>query len=159
MYRFFRENFMTTRYLSTLCAGCFMVVFVVPSAASSPLEKEGSKQQVAEFDHAEPIITRSMRVIFDPETGEIISIPFRGSGETLPAPLSKALTRSTEGLQVFGLEAGGGGVHLDGRYQHVLMVRVKPDGSFETFCTNHPHEAENFLKGTAAGTKPASRNK
>jgi hypothetical protein len=85
-------------------------------------------------------------VVYDPETGEIISVPIREPG-VLSAPLAKALTRSAEGLQVFELENGGMGVHLGGRYQHALMVRVKPDGSFETVCTNHEHVAEKFMRG------------
>jgi hypothetical protein len=27
------------------------------------------------------------------------------------------------------------------------MVRAKPDGSYETVCTNHEHVAEKFMRG------------
>ena len=157
MNKLFRKKVTTIRKLSALCAVCFMVVLAVPSAASSPSEEEGFKRQVPEVGNAEPVTTKTMRVIFDRETGEIISVPIRETGGLL-APLAKALIRSTEGLQIFELENGGAGVHLDGRYQHVLMVRVQPDGSLETVCTNHAHEVEDFFKGTTTGAKPASRD-
>ena len=159
MYKLFREKVTTIRNLSVLCAVCFMAALALPSAASSPAEEEeGPKLQAPEVGSAEPVTTKAMRVVYDPETGEIISVPLRENG-VLSAPLTKALTRSTEGLQIFELENGGGGVHLDGRFQHALMVRVKPDGSLETVCTSHSHEAENFLKGRTAGAKPAPRDK
>ena len=104
-------------------------------------------------------MTKSIRVIYDPETGEIISVPLRESSEILSGPLAKALTRSTEGLQVFEVSNGGNGVHLDGRFQHALMVRVRPDGSLETVCTSHSHAAETFLKAKSAGANTAPRGK
>jgi hypothetical protein len=136
-----------------------IVAFSLPVAAASTDEEEGPERRAPEVGRAQPVATKAIRVIYDPETGEIISVPLRESGETLSIPLTKALTRSTEGLQVFEISDGGAGVHLDGRFQHALMVRVKPDGSLETVCTNHSHEAEKFLKGTTSGAKSTSRDK
>ncbi len=148
----------TPRFLRLLCVACFVAIFAAPVAAGSPDETEGPQRQASEAPNAETAVTKAIRVIYDPETGEIISVPFRKT-DVLSAPLAKALTRSAEGLQVFELPNGGTGVHLDGRYQHVLMVRVMPDGSFETVCANHPHEVEAFIKSTSAGTKPEPRDK
>jgi len=152
------DQMISSRALSILGAICLMAAVALPVAASSPGEEVQPDGQASEAPTAEANTTRAMRVIYDPETGEILSVPFRESG-VLTAPLSKALTRSTEGLQVFQLTNGGTGVHLDGRFRHVLMVRVKADGSLETMCTNHSHEAEKFLQGKPAGAKSAPQDK
>ena len=154
----FREKITTICNLSVLCALSLMMATALPVAASSQDDEEGPKRQVPEAGRAEAVATKAIRVVYDPETGEIISIPFRET-EILSAPLAKALSPSTEGLRVFELANGGKGVHLDGRFQHAFMVRVKPDGSLETLCTNHSHEAENFLKGKTAGAEPAPRDR
>ena len=152
------DQMISSRVLSVLCAMCLMAAAALPVAAATPGEEEQPGRQASEAPTAEAVTTKAIRVIYDPETGEIISVPFRETG-TLSVPLAKALTRSTEDLQVFELKSGGMGVHLGGRYQHALMVRVKADGSLETFCTNHSHEAEKFLQGKPAGAKSASRDK
>jgi len=152
------DQMISSRVLSILCAICLMAAVAVPVAASSPGEEEKPETQAPEASAEAAVSPKTMRVIYDPETGEIISVPFRET-VVLSAPLSKALTRSTEGLQVFQLTNGGTGVHLDGRFQHALMVRVKADGSVETTCTNHPHDAEDFLHGKTAAAKPAPRDK
>jgi len=152
------DQMISSRVLSILCAICLMAAVAVPVAASSPGEEKRPERQASGAPTAEASTTRAIRVIYDPETGEIISVPFQET-VVLSAPLSKALTRSTEGLQVFELANGGKGVHLDGRFQHALMIRVKADGSLETVCTNHPHEAGDFLHGKTAAVKPAPRDK
>jgi len=144
--------------IRTLCVAFLMAAFAVPAAATSPGENGELKRRASEAGGAESVATKAIRVVVDPETGEIISVPFRET-EVLSAPLAKALSRSTEGLVVFDLPNGGKGVHLNGRFQHALMVRVKSDGSLETVCTNHSHEAEDFLHGKTAGVKPAPRDK
>ena len=144
--------------IRTLCVAFLMAAFAVPVAATSPDEKGETKRQGSETASAESVAPNAIRVIVDPGTGEIISVPFRET-DVLSAPLAKALTRSTEGLRVFELSNGGMGVHLDGRFQHALMVRVKPDGSLETVCTNHSHEAEDFIHGKSAGADVEPRDK
>ena len=146
------------RIFQVVLTACWMAAFAVPVAATSPDEKGEPKRQVPEEASVESVPPNAIRVIVDPETGEIISVPFRET-EVLSAPLAKALTRSIEGLRVFELENGGKGVHLDGRFQHALVVRVKPDGSLETVCTNHLHAAEKFLQGKSAGADAAPRDK
>lgn len=128
------DQMISSRALSILGAICLMAAVALPVAASTPGEEEQPDGQASEAPAAEANTTRVMRVIYDPETGEVISVPFRDT-EILSAPLAKALTRSAEGLQVFELANGGKGVYLDGRYRHALMVRVKADGSLETVCT------------------------
>ena len=158
MIRFIREKITSIRYLPVLFVVCVIAACAVPAGAVSPDEEAGPRRQTPDVRSAEPVTTKAMRVMYDPETGEFISVPFRET-DVLSAPIAKALTRSAEGLQVFELESGGTGVHLDGSYQHALMVRMKPDGSIETVCTNHSHEAEQFLKGKTAEAKPTPRDK
>ena len=158
MYKLFREKVTTIRNLSVLCAASLMMATALPVAASSPDEEEGRKRQESEVGSSETVTTKTIRVIYDPESGEIISVPFQESG-VLSAPLANALTRSTEGLQVFKLSNGGKGVYLDGRFQHALMVQVRPDGSLETICTSHSHAAEEFLKARSAETNEERRDK
>ena len=146
------------RIFQVVLTACVMAAFAAPVAATSPDEKGEPKRQGPKEASVESVATKAIRVIVDPETGEIISVPFRET-DVLSAPLAKALSRSTEGLRVFELSNGGMGVHLDGRFQHALMVRVKPDGSLETVCTSHSRAAEDFLHGKTAGVKPAPRDK
>ena len=158
MNQIFHAQADTPRTIRALCAAFLMAVFAAPAAATSPDEKGEPKRQTSEVSSVETTATRAIRVIYDPETGEIISVPFRET-EVLSAPLAKALTRSGEGLRVFELANGGKGVYLDGRFQHALMVRVKPDGSLETVCTSHAHAAEDFLHGKTAGPHAEPRDK
>ena len=144
--------------LPILCVVCLMVAFVAPVAGVSPDEEGEPKLQASEAASAETVATKIVRVVYDPETGEIISVPLRGN-DVLSAPLARALTRSTEGLEVFELKNGGKGVHLDGRFQHALMVRVKADGSLEMVCTSHSHAAEKFLHDNPAGPDAEPRDK
>lgn len=152
------DQVISSRVLSVLCAMCMMAAAALPVAAATPGEEEPGRQ-ASETPTAEAVSAKAIRVIYDPETGEIISVPLREPGEILSAPLAKALTRTTEGLQVFELSNGGTGVHLDGRFQHALMVRVRPDGSVETVCTSHSHAAEKFLQAKPTGVDAEPRDK
>lgn len=154
--RFF-DQMTPSHVLPTLVAVCLMAAMASPVAASSPGDKEPTERQAHEAFAEDAFTTKKIRVIYDPETGEIISVPLR-ENEVLSAPLAKALIRSAEGLPVFELANGGTGVHLDGRFQHALMVRVKSDGSIETVCTSHSHAAEKFLKRTSAGADVEPRD-
>jgi len=152
------EQMISSRVVPFLLAICLMAAVALPVAASSPGEKERPEQQAPAAPTAELVTTNAMRVIYDPESGEIISVPIRET-EVLSGQLTKALARTTEGLQVFELSNGGKGVHLDGRFQHALMVRVKPDGSLETVCTSHSHAAEKFMQARPTGVDEEPRDK
>ncbi len=128
------------------------------AAALSPDNQDRDGDKGIETPAGENERTEAIRVVYDPETGEVVSVPAREPG-ILSETLARALTRSAEGLRVFELENGGKGVHLGGRYQHAYMVRIGPDGSFETFCTEHSHGAEEFLKSRSSGVTPEPRNK
>jgi len=142
-----------------------MAALAAPVVASSLGDGEEPKRKASKTADTEAAAESSigaperMEVVVDPETGEIITKRPRGRSEILSPPLAKALTRTTEGLRVFELSNGGKGVHLDGRFQHALMARVKPDGSLEFVCTNHSHVAEKFLDGTSAGAIAEPRDK
>lgn len=152
------ELMILPRAASVLFAIFLIVVAASPVAASSPGEKGEPEQSSSAEPTADLVTTRTIRVIVDPESGEIVSLPFRGS-EVLSEPLTKALTRTTEGLRLFELSNDGKGVYLDGRFQHALMVRVKPDGTLETVCTSHSHAAEKFLQTQSTGVDAEPRDK
>lgn len=142
-----------------LCTVVLTVALTAPAAASSPDEEKmpsprAPKASSAEAAEASVVADGGMRFVFDPETGEMVAEQPLQMTNALSVPLANALNRSTEGLRVFELTNGGRGVHLDGRFQHALVVRMKADGSFETVCVNHSHEAEAILK---RGSTPADR--
>jgi len=153
-----------SRILPILGAVCLTMLLAVPVTASSPGREHESEQQAAEranHESGDPSRStrESMTTVVDPETGEAVArLPLQ-KADGLSVPLAKALDRSTDGLHLFELANGGRGMHLDGRFQHVLMVRVKADGSLETVCVNHAHEAEKFLKRSAAevATQPPEK--
>jgi hypothetical protein len=136
--------------LSALVAVAVVALAVGPAAAAHPDEDQQQTQSVAGVGAKESgaVIRDGVRVVIDPETGEIVSRSLRTGKESLSDQLATALSRSTEGLETFDLANGGQGVHLDGRFQHVFMVRIKPDGSFETVCVNHQQQAEKVLQPT-----------
>lgn len=152
------ELMISSRVVPILLAICLMAGVALPVAASPPDEEEQPEQHAPAVPTADPVTTKAVRVIYDPESGQIISVPIRGT-EILSDPLSMALARTTEGLRVFELSNGGKGVHLDGRFQHALMVRVKADGSVETVCTSHSHAAEKFLQAKPTGVDAEPRDK
>jgi hypothetical protein len=121
---------------------------VVPAAASHP--EDGQRQTPAaagdESIESGAVIRDGVRVVIDPETGEIVARSPRIGKGALSDQLANALSRSTEGLEVFDLANDGKGFALDSRFQHVFMVRLRPDGSFEMVCVNHQHQAEKFLQ-------------
>ena len=153
--------FRDRRILSAIriaAAVLWIVSSVQAIGASSPEDPKEAAKQGVEERAAERAGTKTIRVIYDPETGEVVSVPVREPG-ILSEALARALTRSAEGLRVFELENGGKGVHLGGRYQHAYMVRIGPDGSLETYCTEHSHGSEKFLKSRSSGVTPEPRNK
>lgn len=149
---------------AVVSALCLIAGFTGLAIAESPAEADDPSRQVAKAASAESIdssvaTSEGMRAFVDPDTGALVSAPTRPEVEPLSAPLAKALSRSTESLRVFDLANGGRGVHLAGRFQHALVVRVRPDGSLETVCTNHVHSAEALLHGKAAGVEPQPRDR
>lgn len=132
------------------------VAFVTAALAASvaaPSENERDRQleaQRTERVEISPANLERSKVAVDPETGEVVSLLSEKKIEALSAPLANALHRSIEGLQVFELTNGGRGMHLEGRFQHALVARVKEDGSLEIVCVNHSHEAEALLKRRSA---------
>jgi hypothetical protein len=160
----FRRPVTVLRILPALIS-VFLIAALVMPVAASPSDEKGKPEQhapeAASAESAEPsaVARDGMKVFVDPETGKVMEKPSRQQTEALSPELAKALSRSTEGLRVFDLPNGGKGVDLDGRFQHVLMVRVRPDGSLETVCVNHRHEAEKPLQRKSAEDDSNSRDK
>lgn len=131
------------------------VCMAAPLAAAPSPEGEGAERPTPRAASAE-IGVSGLRIVVDPSTGEIVSAQARES-HVLSQALEHALSRSTQGLEVFEIPTGGMGVHLDGRFQHVMMVKVKADGSFDIECVDSVREAKAVLRGKEPGSDDDSR--
>jgi hypothetical protein len=143
--------------LLLLCAAFLTTALTASVATSSPREDELERQaeaQRTESVEASPRGLESSTDGVDPETAEGSALRDRQKSDALSAPLANALNRSIEGLRPFELKNGGRGIHLEGRFQHALVARVKEDGSLEIVCINHPHEAEALLKRRSTPADP-----
>jgi len=58
--------------------------------------------------------------------------------------LARPLSRSLEGLKIETLPNGKRAVHLDGRFGHVTILRIKPDGTRERGCFDNTERAVEF---------------
>lgn len=109
------------------------LVLLAPPAPTAETPSEEPAVEVTAKD--------GLRAYLDPETGELTSTPSREQVDALSKKLEPALERSSAGLEPFGLERGGRGVFLQGRFQSALVVRQIADGTFELVCTNDPEHA------------------
>lgn len=64
--------------------------------------------------------------------------------------LARPLSRSPEGLNVETLPNGKRAVHLDGRFSHATILRIKPDGTREHGCFDDADHAVEFATGDEA---------
>ena len=62
----------------------------------------------------------------------------------LRSSLAGPLSRSLEGLNVETLPNGKHGVHLQNRFDHTTMLRIKPDGTRERSCFDNVERAVEF---------------
>lgn len=58
--------------------------------------------------------------------------------------LARPLSRSPEGLNIETLPNGRHAVHLDGRFGHATILRIKPDGTRERGCFDNAERAVEF---------------
>jgi hypothetical protein len=86
-----------------------------------------------------------VRTAADGESNQVVPAELHEESGPLSGAITNALSRSTDGLQVFDLENGGRGVDLDGRFRHVFVVHVRADGSFETSCVDHVQAVEKLM--------------
>jgi hypothetical protein len=152
------------RILQISLAGWLIAAWSMPVSASQPNEREGTEQQGSDPAQTEIVehpvnIAASPIVPIDCGPADITSTQPCEKAGSLPAPLANALSRSTEGLKAIDLPAGGQGVPLDGRFQHVLMVKVTTDGSLAFACVDSAREAREFLQGKATLSNGASADR
>jgi hypothetical protein len=96
-----------------------------PEVAESKAEREPAVQRpVAQSGAVQ--VTREQRVA------------------ALRQALARPLSHSVEGLAVETLPNGKRAVHLDGRFGHAMMVRIKPDGTRERGCFDNAEHAVEF---------------
>jgi len=141
-----------------IISGVFLAACLAtsPAAASQP-EAGAPGRPVPESESAESTMTPT-KIVVDPRPGEIVSVnahEYRALSESL----ARALSRSVDGLEVFDLDSGGKGVHLGGRFQHVMTIKVKADGSLELGCVDSAVKAREILHGKATEADGASRDR
>ena len=153
------------RMVPALWLGCWLALFAAPVLASPIGEGEEPRPEAVETTSAAmpseptPRIAPPRKVAVDREFGELVAAPSGERPIALSPAVAKALSRSTEGLRVFDLANGGRGVDLEGRFRHVVMVRVMPDGSLETSCVDGARAAEELLGRGSAKADPGLEDK
>ena len=86
-----------------------------------------------------------MMAYIDPETGELTTGPRpAGVSVELDPDLENALRRDDQGLEVVKHADGTWSMDLQGRYQHVSMVRIDENGKM-TVCTDNAQAVEHNL--------------
>jgi hypothetical protein len=144
----------------TLWVACCLAVLAAPVAAGPGGEGDDPRPRAADTASAEaapepgPRIVSPLKVAVDRETGGLTAVASRERTTGLSAAIARALSRSTEGLRVFDLPNGGKGVDLEGRFQHVVVVRVRADGSIDASCVDHPQGTDGRVGN---GSAPADR--
>ncbi|MES1186274.1 MAG: hypothetical protein ABUL60_20855 [Myxococcales bacterium] len=112
------------------------VIAVLLGACQGPSEP-GSKATEAETSPA-PTTQR-----LAPNAG-VVPITRDQRITALRKSLARPLSRSLEGLNVETLPNGKHGVHLQGRFGHATMLRIKPDGTREHGCFDNVERAVEF---------------
>ncbi len=122
--------------VSAALTTCLAVSVAAPGLCESPggvPEATGVGRSMEDAPRAEGAAGAGMRVYIDPSTGGVVPPP---AGAPIAEP---ALQRSTSavGLVEVPSPVDGGGVMVDlkGRFQSVMTVTRKPDGSLTTDCT------------------------
>jgi hypothetical protein len=130
--------------LAWLAAG--LIVAVAPWAAAedtaSPAGDETTSQAGDETaqQEAQPAAA-GLTVFIDPQTGELTDQPTAEQTAALAEKIRRSWSKTPEDLKTFELNHGGHGIFLGGSLQKATVVRIRPDGSFEIRCTDHPDEA------------------
>ena len=122
-----------------------------PATEPSAAVEDGAGERAATGDATPAAVDQEassasggLRVFLDPETGAILSQPRPEQLRALEALerqrlASPAAAEETRPVRLFAIP-GGIGADLGGRFLSSMVVRVRPDGSFETLCVDHPGE-------------------
>lgn len=79
--------------------------------------------------------------------------PVRLGREEFERALAPRLARSAKDLEKHGTALGGGRIDLRNRFQHVSIVRKRPDGTAESICVTSTGELHAALnRGTQAAS-------
>lgn len=146
------------RMISLGAIAVCLAMVAAPASAGADGGASRLGPEVPEAEGPKRAAAASQDTVADEAPGSTVTSSLQRPG-ALSAAITRALSRSTEGLRVFELAGGGKGVDLEGRFQHVFVVRVRPDGSFETTCVNHLHSAKQLLLPAPAGAEREARDK
>lgn len=119
----------------------------------------GTSPQKVRQGGVEPAAQATARVAgltvpIDSKTGRLKALTASETAQ-LKTALEKLMNRSTQGLHVVAHVNGTQGIDLQGRFQHVVMIRQNPDGTSETGCFTDPDAAMAFLQGKDSGSPMA----
>lgn len=105
---------------------------VSPSASESPTELcEAAGAEPAQ----PPAASAGLKVVVDPETGEIVDRPTRKQLQRLSEGLAPRQRPDSRELREFALPGGGQGVFLDGWADQSLAVEISAEGLPESTCS------------------------
>ncbi|MCP4653798.1 MAG: hypothetical protein GY856_00115 [bacterium] len=137
------------RLAPRLAGGVLALLAASVLVAESPREEPASETPAAS----------GLRAYIDPETGELVSVPSLQQVEALSKSLEQTLSRSSEGLEPFELSLGGRGVHLRGRFQSALVVRLEADGGLEFSCVEDSDDLAVLLAPAAPSQPPPEEDR
>ena len=88
-----------------------------------------------EVKSEDTVVPSGLRVVMDPETGEIVAQPTASQLGRVVRDSPFERKRTERDLRRFAIAAGGQGVALEGWGQHSLRVERGEDGSLRTVCS------------------------
>jgi hypothetical protein len=141
--------------LATLLPGAIGLLAQEPPPAPSPRAGETPAASEAEDTVSPPTAVPGevapapggLRVFVDPETGALTSRPRPEQVRALEALERERVAREARSgererpARLFAIRGGGVGADVTGRFVSSTVLRLRPDGSFETVCVDHPDQA------------------
>ncbi len=91
-----------------------------------------------------------MMAYIDPETGDLTTGPAPAGESELDAETANAIRHDDAGLKVVTRADGSKVMNLQGRYQHVSILRIDDNGNTSTVCTDNETAAEHNLHAPVA---------
>lgn len=125
--------------------GVTAVLVLSAAAAMVALSSNPSTESNAAITADNASGQAGMMAYIDPETGELTTGPRpAGVAIELDPDMQNALRRDDQGLEVVKHADGTWSMDLQGRYQHVSMVRIDENGAL-TVCTDNAKTVEHNL--------------
>jgi len=133
---------------AALAALALGLALTIPAAAQTAAEPDAEASEAAKAPEADTVVATSeadaapaagsavlhgMRVVIDPETGELRA-PTPGEAKAMSIRLKSAVNRSSKGLYSVTHVDGTQSLNLQGRFLNVSTATVGSDGKVERDC-------------------------